>query len=214
MSEYVILTLDSPQVQYLYNRCSRLSKVIDLIGPISYSLHDEDPYSFMVHEIIEQMLSVKAGAKIYGRLEELCNGLVIPEKIDSLTDEQLRSTGTSNAKVEYIRNITKASQSGILKTERMKKMSDAEVIKELTGIRGIGNWTAKMFLMFVLGREDILPIEDGAFLQVYRWMFNTKKCDPTSVCKKCKHWKPYSTLASRYCYRALDAGLTKKPLIL
>lgn len=89
-------------------------------------------------------------------------------------------------------------------------MSDEQIIKRLTSIHGIGNWTAKMYLIFVLNRPDILPFEDGAVLQVYGWMYKTDNCTKTSITKRCKKWKPYSSLASRYLYRALDYGFTKK----
>ena len=99
MPNVVTLDMDHPAVQYLCKKDKRLAKVIEMVGPIQYTPHDEDAYSFLVHEIIEQMLSVKAGQKIFERLEELCSGNVSPEQIRNLSDEQIRSTGTSNAKV-------------------------------------------------------------------------------------------------------------------
>lgn len=93
---------------------------------------------------------------------------------------------------------------------RITKKDDEEVIKELTTIRGIGKWTAKMYLLFVLDRQDILPIEDGAFLQSYKWLYKTDDISRTSIEKKCKKWKPYSSIATRYLYRALDIGMTKR----
>ena len=209
MPNLVTLDMNTPSVQYLCKKDRRLAKVISMVGPISYIPHEEDTYSFLIHEIIEQMLSVKAGQKIYGRLEERCGGNVTPERIHDLSDEQIRSTGTSNAKVEYIRNITDAINNGTLDFGKMQQLSDKEVITTLTKIRGIGNWTAKMYLMFVLNRQDVLPFEDGAFLQVYRWMYKTQECNEIAVQSKCKIWKPYSSVASRFCYRALDAGMTK-----
>ena len=214
MSEIITLDMNMPSVQYLCKKDKRLAKVISMVGPITYEPHDEDPYSFLVHEIIEQMLSVKAGQVIYGRLETLCNGIVSPERICSLSDAEIRGTGTSNAKVEYIRNITGAFSNGIVSIERLQGLSNEAVIKTMTQIRGIGKWTAKMYLMFVLNRQDVLPVEDGAFLQVYRWMYKTDDCNEKAVYKKCEKWKPYSTIASRFCYRALDAGMTKKPFHL
>ncbi len=210
MPNVVTLDMNTPSVQYLCQKDKRLAKVISMVGPISYVLHEEDTYSFLVHEIIEQMLSVKAGQKIYGRLEELCNGTITPERIRELTDEQIRGTGTSNAKVEYIRNITNAIIDRELNFEKMQQLSDKEVIATLTKIRGIGNWTAKMYLIFVLNRQDVLPFEDGAFLQVYRWMYKTQNFSEKAVIAKCKKWSPYSSVASRFCYRALDAGMTKE----
>ena len=89
-------------------------------------------------------------------------------------------------------------------------MTDSEIMKSLTSIKGIGNWTAKMYLIFVLNRPDILPVEDVAFLQAYQWLYKTDDRTPKSVQKKCNKWKPYSSIAARYLYRALDGGLTKE----
>lgn len=210
MSKIITLNMDTPSVQYLCQKDKRLAKVISMVGPITYSPYENDPYRFLIHEIIEQMLSVKVGQKIFSRLEELCAGNINPDNILALTDEQIRSTGTSNAKVEYIRNLTNALESGTLSFDNLSVMSDKDVIQEMTKIRGIGTWTAKMYLMFVLDRPDILPVEDGAFLQGYRWAYKTADCKPVSVAKKCKKWKPYSSIASRFFYRALDMGLTKE----
>ncbi|MCC8014242.1 MAG: hypothetical protein LIO87_03520 [Eubacterium sp.] len=77
-------------------------------------------------------------------------------------------------------------------------------------ILGIGKWTAKMYLIFVLDCPDVLPVEDAAFLQAYKWLYKTEDCSEKSVYKKCKKWKPYSSIAARYLYRALDMGYTKK----
>ena len=156
------------------------------------------------------MMSVKAARHIYGRLESLCDGAVTVERIRALSDEEIRSTGTSVAKAEYIRNVTYAVESGRWNFEEMKDMPDQEVISLLTSVRGIGNWTAKMCLIFVLNRPNILPYEDGAFLQTYRWLYKTSDCSPESVKKRCRKWSPYATAASRYFYRALDLGLTKE----
>ncbi len=210
MSKIITLNMDTPSVQYLCQKDKRLAKVISMVGPITYSPYENDPYRFLIHEIIEQMLSVKVGQKIFSRLEELCTGNINPDNILALTDEQIRSTGTSNAKIEYIRNLTNALESGTLSFDNLSVMSDKDVIQEMTKIRGIGTWTAKMYLMFVLDRPNILPVEDGAFLQGYRWAYKTADCKPVSVAKKCKKWKPYSSIAARFFYRALDMGLTKE----
>jgi len=206
----VTLDMNTPSVQYLCKKDKRLARVIKMVGPIQYTSHDENAYSFLTHEIIEQMLSVKAGQKIYNRLEKLCGEEISPDRICALTDEQIRGTGMSNAKVEYIRNITNAITNGTLDLEALKRLSDEEVVAILTKIRGIGNWTAKMYLIFVLDRQDVLPIEDGAFLQVFRWMYKTQNCNERIVTAKCKKWEPFSSVASRFCYRALDAGMTKE----
>lgn len=207
------MTLDSntPSIQYLIRKDKRLSKVISMVGPITYFPHNHnDTYSFLVHGVIEQMLSKKAGQKIYERLENLCRGQITTESISKLSDEEIRSCGTSNAKVTYIRSLTNALVNNDFDFQELNKLSDAEIIKKLTTIRGIGNWSAKMYLIFVLDRPDVLPFEDGAFLQSFRWMYKTDDCSPKLVSERCKKWKPYSSVAARYLYRALDMGFTKE----
>lgn len=206
----IILDETSPAIQHLCKKDKHLAKVIQMVGSITYEVESKDPYAFLVHEIIEQMLSVKAGAKIYGRLKDLCDEEILPERIAQLTDEQIKSIGTSNSKVSYIRSLTNKVISGELNLKTFEHLNDDEVYKELLSLRGIGSWTAKMYLIFVLDRQDILPFEDAAFLQSYEWMYKTKDRSMESITKRCKKWKPYSSIAARYLYRALDMGLTKK----
>lgn len=184
-----------------------------MVGPITYQPHD-DAFAFLVHEIIEQMLSIKAGAKIYSRLEELCNGSVTANNICQLTDEQIKSIGTSISKVSYIRGITNAVLSGEIDLEELSSLSDQQICKKLLTLKGVGNWTTKMYLIFVLDRQNVLPTEDIAFIQAYEWMYKTTDSSKESIEKRCKKWKPYSSIAARYLYRALDAGFTKEEIHL
>lgn len=210
MPNIVKLNNESESIQYLCRKDKRLAKVISMVGDISYQPHDEDPYSFIVHEIIEQMLSIKAGAKIYGRLEEMCGGKVTPETVNALSEEEICTTGTSSSKARYIKGITEEVLAGRLVFEEIAKMSDEQAYKKLLALKGIGSWTVKMYLIFVLDRQDILPIEDVAFLQSYKWMYKTDDISKEAVIKRCKKWSPYSSIAARYLYRALDMGLTKE----
>lgn len=160
-----------------------------MLGALCYELH-EDPYAYLVHEIVEQMLSMKGAMTIYRRLESLCEGNVSPDSINALTNEQIRATGISGAKVSYIRNLTDAVESGALDFSSLPEMSDKEIIQQLTKVRGVGTWTAKMYLVFVLDRADVLPHEDVAFLQAYRWMYNTQDLKATLVQKKWQKMGP------------------------
>lgn len=209
-SNTIRLDFETPSIKHLCSKDKRLAKVISNIGPIEYSPHISSPFSFLVHEIIEQMMSIKAGAAIYRRLESLCQGIVTPESISNLSTNELRSTGTSKAKAEYIRGISDAIITGSLRLSDLDDKSDNDVIKLLTKFRGIGTWTAKMYLIFVLDRQDVLPYEDGAFIQSFRWLYKTEDCSIENVKRKCKKWRPYTSIASRYLYKALDLGLTKK----
>lgn len=198
-SKMICLNQDMLSIQHLCRVDKRIAKVISMIGGIEYSPHS-DGYAFLIHEIIEQMLSIKAGKKIYDRLLSLCDDGITPNNITELSDEQLKACGTSSAKVEYIKIVTQAIVSKELILSDLTQLSDLEVIKELTKYRGIGNWTAKMYLIFVLNRQDILPYEDGAFLQAYKWLYKTDDISPKAVEKKCRKWKPYSSIAARYMY--------------
>lgn len=119
MPSVVTLDMNTTSVQYLCSKDKRLAKVISMVGPISYVPHEEDTYSFLIHEIIEQMLSVKAGQKIYGRLEDLCDGMVTTERIAALNDDEIRGTGTSSSKVRCIRSVTEAVLCGDLDFNKM-----------------------------------------------------------------------------------------------
>ncbi len=205
----IVVTKESPSVIYLCSKDKRLAKAISMVGDLKYKPHD-DSYAFLVHEIIEQMLSIKAGKKIYSRLIELCDGVLTPERVALLSIEDIKSIGTSSPKAKYIKGVTDAVISGKLDFESIKSMPDNEVKKALTSIKGIGDWTAQMYLIFVLDRPDVLPTSDAAFLQVYRWLYKTDDCSKKSVETKCKKWRPYSSVAVRYFYQLLDAGYTKE----
>ncbi len=211
MPTIITYDMNSPEIQYLCKKDRRLAKVISMVGPISYEKREvDDAYSFLIHEVIEQMLSIKVGKKIFDRLVELCNGNLCPEIIEQLTVDDLRGIGTSASKARSIKSITEAVLEGDIVFRELEFMKNEEVIAKLTQIHGIGSWTAKMYLLFVLERPDVLPYEDGAFLRSYRWMYKTEDCSPAAVKKRCQKWKPYSSLASRYLYRALDYGLVKE----
>lgn len=210
MANIITLTKDTPFIQYLCKKDKRIAKVIRMVGDISYEPHLDDPFPFLIHEIIEQMLSVKAGAKIYDRLETLCDGRVTPSAVEKLSIEELRAIGTSSAKAKYIKGAAASVLNGTLDFSRFSAMTDDAVSKELIKLPGIGMWTAKMYLIFVLDRQDILPFEDIAFLQSYKWAYKTDDVSKASIERKCKKWKPYSSVAARYLYRALDMGFTKE----
>ncbi len=196
-------------VQHLIKRDKRLAMVIGRIGDIEANI-DDDPYAFLVGEIIGQMLSNKVADVIYGRLEGLCGGSISVESMSGISVADLRGIGLSNAKSNYVLTITDAVRSGSIRFEELETLSDDEVMKKLMSYKGIGSWTAKMYLLFVLKREDIVPYEDGAFLQSFKWLYGTKDVKKDDVLKKAKKWHPYSSIAARYLYRALDSGLIKE----
>lgn len=201
-------------IEHLRKVDKRLSKVIDKIGILDNPSYNNsgDGFVFLIREIVGQMISSKAKKVLYNRLLALCVNDISPQSILALSVEKLRSIGLSRSKSEYIINLATLVTDGKIDFTLLRLMSDDEVIKNLTAIRGIGNWTAKMYLIFFLQREDVLPYEDGAFLQSYKWLYNTSKVDKVSISKKCIKWKPYTSIGAKYLYRALDMGLTKQPI--
>lgn len=199
---------DSPEIQALCEADARLALVIRHYGDLSYTLHP-DPFAHTVENIIGQMLSSKAADAIATRLYKLCGGELTPTAILGLDTLSLRGIGLSGQKSEYIMLMATLLQNKPDFFDALVHLPDAEVIKKLTALRGIGPWSAKMYLIFVLNRLDVLPYEDGAFLQAYKWLYETDNVKPPSIIKRCETWKPYSSLAARYLYRALDSGLTR-----
>ena len=213
MSEIKRFNADSPEIQYLCHKDKHLAKVIEMIGPLKYQVI-EDGYAFLISQIIGQMLSNKVADVLTERLATACHGHISSFEIDQLSDNAIHEIGLSRPKVKYIRNLTSAIKSGQIDFAAYKKMSDTEVIQSLTAVKGIGNWSAKMYLLFSLNRLDVLPFEDLAFLQGYGWVYKTDDYHAKLVKKKCQKWHPYASIAARYMYLALDTGLTKEPFHL
>lgn len=204
----IILSQDSDAIIYLSQKDKHLAKVISMVGDITYETYN-DYYAFLIHEIIEQMLSIKASAKIYSRFVVLCNGDITPEQINQLTDSEIKSIETANSKVKSIRELTNAILQSKINFDEYKYMSDNDFITSLTSIYGIGTCTTKMFFIFSLNRSNVLPYEDVAFLQGYKWVYSINETDYSSVHKKCRKWSPYASIATRYMYKAVDLELTK-----
>lgn len=199
------------KVVYLKGRDSRLAKVIDAVGELRISNYT-DSFSFLVHEIVGQMLSASVTKVLLMRLNGLCNNSITPSSISRLTMEDLRGIGLSNSKSSFILNLAQLVQAGRIDFPSLNNLSDEEVTKILMSIKGIGIWTSKMYLLFFLKREDVLPIEDVAFMQSFKWLYGYKNPSAKTVARRCQKWKPYSSIAARYMYVALDSGLTRIPI--
>ena len=206
-----LLSINDKRVDHIRKKDKRFDLVCRKIGDIEYSLYSDD-YIFFISTFIGQMLSNKASATIYKRIESLCNDNVCPDNINMLFDEEIRNAGVSAQKLGYIRSFTDGILDGSVDLKKINNLSDDDAIKELKRIRGIGDWSAKMYLIFVLDRQDILPVEDIAFLQGYEWMSGTR--DRAELIADSEKWKPYSSIVARYLYKALDGGFTKTGISL
>jgi DNA-3-methyladenine glycosylase II len=170
------------------------------IIPIGKSLYFQN----LVEAITNQQLSGKAASTIFGRVKDLCKGKISPEMILKLSETKLRGAGLSYAKIKYIKDLSSKVKSGELEINKLDKLTDEEVIKELVAVKGIGRWTAEMFLMFALARPDIFPVDDLGIQKGFEKVTGKKWDKVKSANIAEKHWKPYRTIASWYLWRSLE----------
>jgi len=208
MNKFILLNYDSPAIVYLSNKDKHLAKVIQTVGPLNYQIQT-DSYAFLISQIAEQMLSKKVATILTRRIVNLCHGQITIENIANLNDQEILGTGLSHSKVSYIRNLTNAIVTGKIDFSSYYKMDDEAIIRNLTTVKGIGNWSAKMYLIFSMDRPDVLPFEDLAFLEGYNWVYKPADNSAKTIQKKCQKWHPYASIAARYLYKSLDLGLTK-----
>lgn len=201
--------VDKNKLDYLKKADWRLAKVIDEVGTLTMYGHC-DSFYFLVREIVGQMISASVKKVIFARLLDMCGGELSPGRLLEHDISEFRSIGLSMSKSSYILNFAKEVADGNVDFEKLSSETDDVVMKSLMSICGIGTWTAKMYLIFFLRREDVLPYEDGAFMQGFKWLYNYKNPSRATVERVCKKWKPYTSIGARYMYAALDSGLTKE----
>lgn len=158
----------------------------------------------LVREIAGQQLSVKASATIFGRVKDKLRGNVTPENIIKLKKGDLRACGLSNAKSSYVTDLAKHVKSGELEINRLSDLTDEKVMEELIAVKGIGPWTAKMFLMFTLARPDIFPVDDLGIANAMKKLVKRKLTSDQMIKFAEKNWAPYRTVASWYLWELLD----------
>jgi DNA-3-methyladenine glycosylase II len=181
-----------------------LAAVIAQVGAFTMT-YREPVFDTLVRSIVYQQLSGKAAFTILNRLIDACGGELTPDKILRLRIARMRACGLSNQKTAYIRDLAKLTRAGKLDFARLSDMQDEEVITTLTQVKGVGVWTAQMFLMFALKRENVLPVGDLGVQNAIRRAYNKrKKVTPKHVEKLGKAWHPYCSVASWYLWRSLD----------
>lgn len=183
-----------------------LASHFHLISDITLTV-STNPFVDLVESITSQQLSSKAGETIFRRFKKLFpHGRISANAILRLSDQQIRDVGVSWSKVKYIKAIAEAVQSKTVVFNRFPALSDEEVIAALTTIHGVGRWTAEMFLMFALGREDIFSYGDLGLRRGLQKLYGFTH-EPTikQMEKIVKKWTPYRTYASRILWRSLDS---------
>ncbi|MFL6279093.1 MAG: DNA-3-methyladenine glycosylase family protein [Vicinamibacterales bacterium] len=164
-----------------------------------------DHFSALIRAITGQQLSTKAAATIFSRLVALMPGGIAPEALSVLTDEQMRAVGMSRQKIGYFRDLCEKALSGVVPLDALDSMTDEDVILSLTKVKGIGRWSAEMFLMFRLHRPDVLPVDDLGIVNAVKNVYRLRKRPTADRIRKIgEAWRPYRSVASWYLWRSLD----------
>lgn len=181
-----------------------LAALIEQIGPCRMQF-GEPTFHNLAESILYQQLNGKAAATIFERFTALAGDPLTPKGILKLTDAQMRGVGLSRQKTSYLRDLAEKTQAGSLKFERLAEMTEEDVIAHLTQVKGIGVWTAHMFLMFTLRRPDILPTGDYGVQAAMKKHYRKRKWPKPHVMHKiAKSWTPYRSIACWYLWRSLD----------
>jgi DNA-3-methyladenine glycosylase II len=199
----------SASVRHLKRSDPVLARVIESVGPCRIRVTEEGShFQALTRSIVFQQLSGKAAATILSRVQALFpSGTPTPEAVVATSDEQFRAAGLSRQKIGYLRDLSSKVASGELPLDAVEAMTDDDLIDHLVQVKGIGRWTAQMFLMFRLGRRNVLPELDlgiqNAIKRAYRMR---KRPTPKQVKRIGAKWSPHSTVACWYLWRSLDNG--------
>jgi DNA-3-methyladenine glycosylase II len=192
-------------ILHLKRRDPVLSEIIDRVG--DYRIQFRDPvFATLVRSIVYQQLSGRVAAVIFGRLSNAVGDQITPAAILKLRPSRMRTLGLSTQKTAYIRDLARHTRDGKVVFEDLPGLSDSEVIERLTIVKGIGVWTAHMFLMFALERTDVLPTGDLGIRQAMQKAYGLAGMPkPDEMERIASLWRPYCTIASWYLWRSLDA---------
>jgi DNA-3-methyladenine glycosylase II len=181
-----------------------LSAIIDRVGPCRMEFGPPEFHS-LAEAIIYQQLNGKAALTIFKRFADLAGKPLTPEGILKLTDAQMRSVGLSKQKSAYLKDMAQRASRGELDFTRLADMPDDAVIEHLTQVKGVGVWTAHMFLMFTLRRPNVLPTGDFGIRMAMKKHYRKRKLpNPAQMEKIAKSWAPYRSIACWYLWQSID----------
>jgi DNA-3-methyladenine glycosylase II len=190
-------------IDYLTEQDEILGSLIGLY-PTERLTNHHNPFHTLARAVVGQQISVKAADSIWSRLEK-CLETISPGSLLRLEMETLRGCGLSRQKVEYLMAIANAFHEGTLTPDRWAEMSDGDVRRQLVRVRGIGPWTAEMFLIFHLHRPDVFPLGDlGLINAIQRIYANERPLSTEEIRQLAGRWQPYRTVATWYLWRSLD----------
>ncbi|MFD1363387.1 DNA-3-methyladenine glycosylase family protein [Lentibacillus salinarum] len=186
-----------------------MKKLINVVGELTVPMRP-DYFKSLVRSIIGQQISVQAANAVFGRLEALVEGNMTPEAILHVPDDQFRAAGLSGRKIVYLRDLTANVYDNTLDFDRISELDNQSVIKQLTRIKGIGKWTAEMFLIFSLGRMNVLAVDDIGLQRGAKWLYNVDRSERRKILLDKKPvWEPHLTIASFYLWEVVHLGFDK-----
>jgi len=169
-----------------------------------------DPFKALIRAIVGQQLSTKAAATIFSRFEGLFEAFPTPSQVLGVPDERLRAVGLSSQKLGYLRDLCARIQEGRLPLGVLDRMDDEAVIEALTQVKGVGRWTAEMFLIFRLQRPDVLPVGDLGIVKAVQRAYKLRKApSPDRLTRIGEAWRPYRSVACWYLWASLNNDPTK-----
>jgi len=180
--------------------------IIDRVGPCQLSPNSGDPFTLLVRCIISQQISTKAAQSIFGRLAEVVGGPPVElTRVAKLTEANFKECGISGPKQRTLRAVIDHVKANSDFLPSIPELDDAAIREQLTAIKGIGPWTADMFLLFGLGRPDVWPVGDYGIRVAVKTQFKLRKMpDAAKLTKLARPWEPYRSVASWYLWRSLE----------
>jgi len=193
-------------LQHLRQADPVMAGIIERVGEYAIQFREPD-FETLVRSIVYQQLSGRVASVIFGRLVAAAGGTLTPASILNLRPSRMRTLGLSTQKTAYIRDLARHTRDGAVVFEELPDASDDEVIRRLTQVKGIGVWTAHMFLMFALRRHDILPTGDLGIRNAMRKAYGLAEMPtPAEMEEIGARWRPYCSVATWYLWRSLEGG--------
>lgn len=196
--------------RHIRRKDKRLARIADRVGYLKIPLH-EDYYEALIRSIISQQISWSAANAILKKFEALYGGkLPTPAQFLRTRERKVRSAGISPQKYSYIKDLAQKIEDGRVELAKFEKMADDDIVDELDDVRGIGRWTAEMFLIFSLGRTDVWPVDDLGIRHAVMSVYSLKKePDRIEMVQMGEKWRPYRSIAALYLWHSHDNSKKK-----
>lgn len=202
----IILSPQSPIVLEVMNKDIKVKQLIELVGTIELNL-DKNYFSSLVQSIVGQQLSMKAADSIWKRVISLLGEINFNSILDC-PDESLREAGLSKSKVIYVKDLAQKVKDEVINIDRIDTLCDEEIIRELIQVKGIGRWTAEMFLIFSLGRMDVFSLQDLGLRKAVQWLYKLHDLPSKEfLINFSDNFKPYRTVLTLYLWGGINKGI-------